>query len=177
MGLEDAFEALEGILQKTGVFTDVLGRGIDFMGDAGGELADGLQLLCLPQLQFHQLTLFFGLLALADVACHHREIAWLTVARAVHENLLRDGGSPAGSAQVFAFAHPYAGAIPPRFGEAGLATDTEFGHPQARDFFFGAHTQHFSACGIEIEQLAGRQVFDGEAVPVRSRPAPVRRLR
>src|SRR5438034_579658 len=50
MLLEQLLEITEGVLQKVGIIANVLGRRIDLVGDASGELADGFQLLRLAEL-------------------------------------------------------------------------------------------------------------------------------
>ena len=44
-------------MQETEVVSDELGGRVDFVGDAGGQLADGLQFLGVAQLDFHLVSL------------------------------------------------------------------------------------------------------------------------
>ena len=42
----------KGVAEEAGVVADILGGGVDLVGDSGGQLSDGFQLLGLRQLGF-----------------------------------------------------------------------------------------------------------------------------
>ena len=54
-GVQQAVDVAEGVLEESGVVADVLGGGVDFVGDAGGQLADRLHPLGLGQFHAHPL--------------------------------------------------------------------------------------------------------------------------
>ena len=64
--LEQTTEIAERVLEEAGVVAHVLRRGVDFVGDAGGELPDCLELLRLTQLTLEDFVL-------GDVGPEHQE--------------------------------------------------------------------------------------------------------
>src|SRR2546427_11697999 len=50
MSFKVPFQIIEGVLQEARIITNVLGWSVDFVGNSGGELADGFELLRLVEL-------------------------------------------------------------------------------------------------------------------------------